>query len=42
MHGLAMGFNPFRPHRTSRTDYALVAAGLLITLVLLLWAAGAF
>jgi hypothetical protein len=37
-----VGFNPFRPHRTSKADYVFVAAGLVITLLLLLWAAGAF
>lgn len=37
-----MGFNPFRPHRTSATDYALVAIALVLTLLLVLWAAGAF
>jgi hypothetical protein len=37
-----MGFNPYRPHRTSRTDYVLVAVGLLLTALLVLWAAGAF
>jgi hypothetical protein len=37
-----VGFNPYRPHRTSKTDYVFVAAGLVITVVLLLWAVGAF
>jgi len=37
-----MGFNPFRPHRTSRADYVFVAAGVLVALLLVLWAAGAF
>jgi hypothetical protein len=37
-----MGFNPFRPHRTSKADYVFVAAGLLLTVALLLWAVGAF
>lgn len=37
-----MGFNPFRPHRRSNADYVFVAAGLVLTLLLLLWAAGAF
>ena len=35
-----MGFNPFRPRRTRPTDVVFVAAGLLVTLALLLWAAG--
>lgn len=35
-----MGFNPFRPRRTRPTDVVFVAAGLLLTLALLLWAAG--
>ena len=37
-----MGFNPYRPHRTSRTDYVFVGVGLLLTILLLLWAVGAF
>ena len=37
-----MGFNPFRPHRSSRADYVFVAAGILVALLLVLWAAGAF
>ena len=37
-----MGFNPFRPHRRSSADYVFVAAGLLVTLALLLWAMGIF
>jgi hypothetical protein len=36
-----VGFNPFRPQRRSPVDYVFVAAGIAITLVLLLWAAGA-
>jgi hypothetical protein len=36
-----MGFNPYRPHRTSRTDHALVAVALLLTALLVLWAVGA-
>jgi hypothetical protein len=35
-----MGLNPFRPRRTRPTDVVFVAAGLLLTLALLLWAAG--
>jgi hypothetical protein len=37
-----MGYNPFRPHRTSRADYVIVAVALVVTLVLVLWAFGAF
>ena len=37
-----MGFNPFRPRQKSSFDYLFVAAGLLLTLLLVLWAAGAF
>lgn len=37
-----MGYNPFRPHRTSRADYVIVAAALIVTLLLVLWALGAF
>ena len=40
MRAVAMGFNPFRPHRTSNADYVFVAAGLLLTLALVLWALG--
>jgi hypothetical protein len=36
-----MGFNPFRPHRSSRADYVFVAAGILVAVLLVLWAAGA-
>jgi hypothetical protein len=36
-----VGFNPFRPHRTSRSDYVFVAAGILVAVLLVLWAAGA-
>jgi hypothetical protein len=35
-----MGFNPFRPQRRSPVDYVLVAAAMIISLVLVLWAAG--
>lgn len=38
---ICMGFNPFRPHRTSRADYVFVAAGILVAVLLVLWAAGA-
>jgi hypothetical protein len=37
-----MGYNPFRPHRTSRADYVIVGAALVVTVLLLLWAFGAF
>ena len=36
-----MGFNPFRPQHRSPADYILLAAALVLTLVLVLWAAGA-
>jgi hypothetical protein len=36
-----VGFNPFRPQRRTNADYVFVAAGLLLTLLLVLWAAGA-
>ncbi len=35
-----MGFNPFRARRRSSADYLYVAAGLILTLSLVLWAAG--
>lgn len=35
-----MGFNPFRARRRSPADYLYVAAGLILTLALVLWAAG--
>lgn len=37
-----MGFNPNRPHRSSRSDYVLVGAALAVALLLVLWAAGVF
>jgi hypothetical protein len=37
-----MGFNPLRPHRTSRTDFVIVGAALVVTALLVLWAFGAF
>jgi hypothetical protein len=36
-----MGFNPFRARRRSPADVVFVAAALLVTSVLVLWAAGA-
>jgi hypothetical protein len=33
-----MGMNPFRPHRRSPVDYALVAAALLVVAALVAWA----
>jgi hypothetical protein len=33
-----VGFNPFRQHRRSAADYALVAAALVVVLALLAWA----
>jgi hypothetical protein len=35
-----MGFNPFRPQRRSPVDYVLVAAAMIVSLALVLWAAG--
>lgn len=37
-----MGFNPFRQHRRSNADYVILASGMALTLLLVLWAAGAF
>lgn len=37
-----MGFNPFRPRRRSPADLVLLAAAVVVTVALLLWAAGAF
>jgi hypothetical protein len=34
-----VGLNPFRAHRTRPSDYVLVAAALLVTLALVIWAA---
>jgi hypothetical protein len=36
-----MGFNPFRPQRRSPFDYVLVAAAFVVSIALVLWAAGA-
>jgi hypothetical protein len=33
-----VGFNPYRRVRRRTSDYVLVAAGLLVALVLVLWA----
>ena len=35
-----MGFNPFRPHRTTNADYVFVAAGVVVILLLVLWGFG--
>jgi hypothetical protein len=35
-----MGFNPFRPQRRSPVDYVLVGAAMIVSLALVLWAAG--
>lgn len=40
-HTDEVGFNPFRPHRTSNADYLMVAAAIVIAVLLVLWAAGA-
>lgn len=39
---LTVGFNPNRPHRTSNADYVIIAAALILTTLLVLWAVGAF
>jgi hypothetical protein len=33
-----MGLNPYRPHRNSPADVALVAGAVLVCLLLVLWA----
>jgi hypothetical protein len=33
-----MGFNPFRQQRRSVADYVMVAAAVVVTLLLVLWA----
>jgi hypothetical protein len=33
-----MGFNPFRPSRTSRLDVVLVLAAILLTTAVVVWA----
>lgn len=33
-----MGMDPTRPHQRRRTDYLYVVAGLLVALLLVLWA----
>ena len=37
-HTWLVGFNPFRPQRRRRSDYAFVAAAFVVTAVLLVWA----
>ncbi len=34
-----MGFNPFRQHRRSAADYALVVAAIVVCALLVAWAA---
>jgi hypothetical protein len=34
-----VGFNPYRPHRRSRTDLLLVAVALVVCALLVVWAA---
>ena len=34
----AMGFNPFRPQRNDVVELAMVAATLVVTVALVLWA----
>lgn len=36
-----MGFNPFRSRRRSPADLVLLAAAAVVTVALVLWAAGA-
>lgn len=36
--GATMGLNPYRPHKQRRSDLVFVAAGLLVALLLVLWA----
>ena len=36
-----MGFNPFRARRRSPADYLFVATALMLTSLLVAWAAGA-
>jgi hypothetical protein len=36
-----VGFNPFRQHRRSPADLVILAAALVLTALLVLWAAGA-
>ena len=33
-----MGFNPHRPQKRRRSDLVFVAAGILVALLLVLWA----
>jgi hypothetical protein len=33
-----VGFNPFRPHATRRTDLLIVAAAFVVIAALVLWA----
>ena len=33
-----MGFDPYRPFKKRKTDFIFVAAGLLMAVLLLLWA----
>ncbi len=33
-----MGLNPYRPHKQRRSDIAFVAAGILVAVLLVLWA----
>jgi hypothetical protein len=37
-----MGFNPFRQHRRSPADWAILAAALAAVVALLAWAFGIF
>jgi len=33
-----MGLNPYRPHKQRRSDIAFVAAGIVVAILLVLWA----
>ncbi len=35
-----MGFNPFRPQHRTSADYLFVIAGVVLSVLLVLWAAG--
>jgi hypothetical protein len=35
-----MGYNPFRKHRTTFTDYAVLAVACLVSAIFVLWATG--
>jgi hypothetical protein len=37
-----VGFNPYRKQKNRKSDVVLVAGALLLTVILVLWAVGAF